>query len=315
MPQSELSRRLACSAAHSIIIGHAAACMVHTVCKSRPGQCSQLPVAAYAQHAARLLGKLCVLVRVRRSGALLDRRLRLSARLCARLVYLNDVCDLVISTVWRLRSLQKQGCGQCSRLQHDTISCAPAWRAPRAHAPAPPQRAPQLLPPPQRAPRCALGSPRLKHFISQARHILRGRHALPLLQLNPTTRFPMPPFTRWHVHLPRSAPVAHTLCPCTGKRGQGRQLPRAHAQAREGRTASCRARTAGCAPACQAPRARAPAPQQSAPQLTPPPQRAPQCVLGAPGPVHYIRQADVKGMLAFARPHHHKPCAAMHVQQ
>jgi len=107
----------------------------------------------------------------------------------------------------------------------------------------------------------------------------------------------MPPGTLWHVHLPHSEPTAHTLC--TGS-----------AQAGEGRAASCRARTAGCAPAPPALHAHAPAPQQSAPQLTPPPQCAPQCALGAPGPVRYIRKADVKGMLAVRQAFHYMRCAA-----
>jgi len=182
----------------------------------------------------------------------------------------------------------------CSGLPVCRRSCAPACQAPRAHAPATPQRAPQLLPPPQRAPRCALGAPRLKHFISKARHMLRGRHALPPFQLSSITASPC-----------RLARAGMYTC-------LTQSLPHTHsAHAGEGRAAKCRTPTASCAPACQAPRAHAPAPQRSAPQLMPPPQRAPQCVLGAPGPVHYIRKADVKGMPAFAQTHHHKPYAAV----
>ena len=48
-------------------------------------------------------------------------------------------------------------------------------------------------------------------------------------------------------------------------------------------TAKCRACTTGRAPAAQAPRARAPAPRQCAARPLPPPRRAPQRALGAPG--------------------------------
>ncbi len=129
---------------------------------------------------------------VQRVQPLLGCRLRLGARLGARLVHLarayrsgsrawrfmvRQACPQLSSTTpcpmllnaehahpSRSRSVAcivcRTGSGVAAICRACTAGCAPAWRGPRAHAPAPRQSAARLPPPPHRAPRCVRAAPR-----------------------------------------------------------------------------------------------------------------------------------------------------------
>jgi len=101
----------------------------HTVHQHRPGQCAaDMPVAAHAQQAARLLVKLRALERQRRGDALLGRRLRLGARLSARLVHLG-------TSAQSARRHEQDGRFQTLQLISIFCSMPPrAWHVQRLHA-------------------------------------------------------------------------------------------------------------------------------------------------------------------------------------
>jgi len=58
------------------------------------------------------------------------------------------------------------GSGVAASRLASVTGCAPAWRAPRAHAPAPRRSAAPLPPPPHRAPRCVRAAPRRTASVS-----------------------------------------------------------------------------------------------------------------------------------------------------
>ncbi len=172
----------------------------HTVHKLKgQGSAADMPVAAHAQRAARLLDKLRALERQRCGKLLLDCCLR-RARLGARLVHLGKFAQLgVHERRWvveidlspaevRFYMLPRRR-SMCSRLNHclaharsarpslccaavphcctDSMGCTCLSSSARSSA-APRPSAARLPPPPQRAPRRALGPPRQKCPISKA---------------------------------------------------------------------------------------------------------------------------------------------------
>ncbi len=151
---------------------------------------------------------------------------------------------------------------------------APAGRpapGPRARRPPSPRGAPgparpaaaRLPPRPRRAPPRVLGAPGQRVVVLPAEH---ARHDDIHLAITPA---------ELHHPMPCAATciaVGRSMTPHTLSAGPG-----------SGSVAYCCACTAGCAPAWRAPHAHAPAPRQRAARPLPPPRRAPQCVLGAPG--------------------------------